>query len=65
MDATIIVDNTVDILLPSTDNVIRAPLTWDWSNRPQLIAEHGYSLLFKVHKKGSVKASASRRVEES
>ena len=56
VDATIIVDNTVDILLPSTDNVIRAPLTWDWSNRPQLIAEHGYSLLFKVHKKGSVKA---------
>jgi len=56
VDATILVDNTVDILLPSTDNVIRAPLTWDWSNRPQLIAEHGYSLLFKVHKKGSVKA---------
>jgi 7,8-dihydropterin-6-yl-methyl-4-(beta-D-ribofuranosyl)aminobenzene 5'-phosphate synthase len=52
---TILVDNTIDILLPSTENVIRAPLTWDWSRRPQLIAEHGYSLLFNVRKKGSVK----------
>src|SRR5207249_10445931 len=50
-----IVDNTIDILLASTSNVIRAPLTWDWSRRPQLVAEHGYSLLLKVHKKDSVK----------
>jgi len=55
VDATILVDNSIDILLPSTDHVIRAPLTWDWSRRPQLIAEHGYSLLFNVHKRGSVK----------
>ncbi len=55
MDATIVVDNTIDILLASTSNVIRAPLTWDWSRRPQLVAEHGYSLLLRVHKKGSVK----------
>jgi 7,8-dihydropterin-6-yl-methyl-4-(beta-D-ribofuranosyl)aminobenzene 5'-phosphate synthase len=55
VDATILVDNTIDILLSSTDNVARAPLTWDWSQRPQLIAEHGYSLLFTIHKKGSVK----------
>src|SRR5438093_8476217 len=55
VEATILVDNSIDILLPSTDHVIRAPLTWDWSRRPQLIAEHGYSLLFNVHKRGSVK----------
>jgi len=55
VDATIVVDNTIDILLASTSNVIRAPLTWDWSRRPQLVAEHGYSLLLRVHKKGSVK----------
>jgi 7,8-dihydropterin-6-yl-methyl-4-(beta-D-ribofuranosyl)aminobenzene 5'-phosphate synthase len=55
VDAIILVDNTIDILLASTPNVVRAPLTWDWSERPQLIAEHGYSLLFNVHKKGSVK----------
>lgn len=55
VDATILVDNTIDILLASTPIVTRAPLTWDWSKRPQLIAEHGYSLLFHVRKKGSVK----------
>jgi 7,8-dihydropterin-6-yl-methyl-4-(beta-D-ribofuranosyl)aminobenzene 5'-phosphate synthase len=55
VDATILVDNNVDILLPSSDRVVRPALTWDWSRRPQLIAEHGYSLLFNIHKKGSVK----------
>ncbi len=55
VDATIIVDNTIDILMGSKDHVVRPPLTWDWSRRPQLIAEHGYSLLFNLHKKGDVK----------
>jgi len=55
VDATILVDNSIDILMASTDHVVRPSLTWDWSRRPQLIAEHGYSLLFSVHKKGSVK----------
>jgi hypothetical protein len=55
VDATILVDNNIDILLTSTDQVVRPPLTWDWSKRPQLMAEHGYSLLINAHKKGSVK----------
>jgi 7,8-dihydropterin-6-yl-methyl-4-(beta-D-ribofuranosyl)aminobenzene 5'-phosphate synthase len=55
VDVTILVDNNIDILMASTDHVVRPPLTWDWSKRPQLIAEHGYSLLFNVHKKGVVK----------
>jgi len=55
VDATILVDNSIDILLPSADHVIRPSLTWDWSRRPQLRAEHGYSLLFNVQKRGSVK----------
>jgi len=55
VDVTILVDNSIDILMASTHHVTRPPLTWDWSRRPQLIAEHGYSLLFNVHKKGSVK----------
>jgi len=55
VDATILVDNSIDILVASTNHVVRPPLTWDWSRRPQLIAEHGYSLLFNVHKRGSVK----------
>ncbi len=52
VDATILVDNMIDILLQSSDHVTRPRLTWDWSRRPQLRAEHGYSLIFNVHKKG-------------
>ena len=53
VEVTIIVDNTIDIFLGSNGRAIRPGLTWDWSRRPQLRAEHGYSLLFTVHKKGS------------
>lgn len=47
-DVTIVVDNFVDILLPSTETVVRAPLSYDWSEREAFIAEHGYSLLLTV-----------------
>jgi 7,8-dihydropterin-6-yl-methyl-4-(beta-D-ribofuranosyl)aminobenzene 5'-phosphate synthase len=49
-EVTILVDNTSDILLPSTDSVRRAALALDWSDREQLIAEHGYALLLTIHK---------------
>jgi 7,8-dihydropterin-6-yl-methyl-4-(beta-D-ribofuranosyl)aminobenzene 5'-phosphate synthase len=51
-DVTILVDNSVDILLPSTQVAQRAPLLGDWSERQQLIAEHGYALLLTVHQNG-------------
>src|SRR5436189_4925251 len=51
-DVTILVDNFVDILLPGTETVQRAPLAWNWSEREQLIAEHGYSLLLTVQREG-------------
>ncbi len=47
-DVTIIVDGFIDILLPSTETAVRAPRFNDWSEREQLIAEHGYSLLLTV-----------------
>jgi 7,8-dihydropterin-6-yl-methyl-4-(beta-D-ribofuranosyl)aminobenzene 5'-phosphate synthase len=47
-DVTILVDNSVDILLPSTKLAERAPLAHNWSERDQLIAEHGYALLLTV-----------------
>ena len=52
VDVTILVDNSIDILLPSTETALRPPLLWDWSERDQLIAEHGYSLLVTVHRDG-------------
>lgn len=51
-DVTILVDNAIDILLPSTETAQRAPLVWDWSEREQLVAEHGYALLLTVHRDG-------------
>jgi 7,8-dihydropterin-6-yl-methyl-4-(beta-D-ribofuranosyl)aminobenzene 5'-phosphate synthase len=49
---TILVDNTVDVLLPSTQIAQRAPRAWDAFERNSLIAEHGYSLLLTVHHNG-------------
>ena len=49
-DVTILVDNSIDILLPGTETAQRAPMAWDWSEREQLIAEHGYALLLTVER---------------
>jgi 7,8-dihydropterin-6-yl-methyl-4-(beta-D-ribofuranosyl)aminobenzene 5'-phosphate synthase len=51
-DVTILVDNFVDILLPSSEVARRAPFAWDWSEREQLIAEHGYSVVLTVQREG-------------
>jgi 7,8-dihydropterin-6-yl-methyl-4-(beta-D-ribofuranosyl)aminobenzene 5'-phosphate synthase len=52
VDVTIVVDNTIDILLASKGAVVRPPLAWNWSEREQLVAEHGYSVLLTFHRKG-------------
>ena len=51
-DVTILIDNSLDILLPSDQIAQRAPLHYDWSDREQLIAEHCYSLLLTVARGG-------------
>ena len=47
-EVTIVVDNSIDILLANERMAQRAPLHLDWSERDQLIAEHGYSLLLTI-----------------
>jgi 7,8-dihydropterin-6-yl-methyl-4-(beta-D-ribofuranosyl)aminobenzene 5'-phosphate synthase len=49
-----IVDNYVDILLPSTDIAKRPKLVRDWYAKPQLVAEHGFSALVGVEVKGKM-----------
>jgi 7,8-dihydropterin-6-yl-methyl-4-(beta-D-ribofuranosyl)aminobenzene 5'-phosphate synthase len=49
-DITILLDNVIDILIPSTEVAQRAPLASNWSEREQLIAEHGYALLLTVQR---------------
>jgi 7,8-dihydropterin-6-yl-methyl-4-(beta-D-ribofuranosyl)aminobenzene 5'-phosphate synthase len=51
-DVTILVDNSLDILMPSTEIAHRASLAYDWSEREQLIAEHGYAVLLTVQHDG-------------
>ena len=48
LDATIVVDNFVDVLLPSEPGVFRPTLTWSAFEGEALVAEHGYSLLVSV-----------------
>src|SRR5215472_15614044 len=52
LDVTILVDNSIDVLLPSGPGVVRPPLRWDAFEREALIAEHGYSLLVSVTNEG-------------
>jgi 7,8-dihydropterin-6-yl-methyl-4-(beta-D-ribofuranosyl)aminobenzene 5'-phosphate synthase len=48
VDVTILIDNFEDILLPSTEVVQRPMLVYEWSEREQLRAEHGYAALVTV-----------------
>jgi 7,8-dihydropterin-6-yl-methyl-4-(beta-D-ribofuranosyl)aminobenzene 5'-phosphate synthase len=50
LEITILVDNSIDTFLPSTDEVRRPRLTTGlpWGERKALISEHGYSALVSV-----------------
>ena len=52
VDVTIVMDNSIDYLLASDNDVRRHSFSAGWSKRPQLIAEHGYSVFLKVRKDG-------------
>jgi 7,8-dihydropterin-6-yl-methyl-4-(beta-D-ribofuranosyl)aminobenzene 5'-phosphate synthase len=52
LEVTILVDNTMDVLLPGNALVQRAPLQTNSFERPPLLAEHGYSLLVTVTQQG-------------
>jgi 7,8-dihydropterin-6-yl-methyl-4-(beta-D-ribofuranosyl)aminobenzene 5'-phosphate synthase len=52
IEITIVVDNSIDTLLPSTQTAQRAPLPWDYFDREPLISEHGYALLLTVFRNG-------------
>src|SRR5262245_3289352 len=50
VDVTILVDNAIDALVPSTPLAQRPPIYWDSFEREPLRAEHGYSLLVTVRR---------------
>jgi 7,8-dihydropterin-6-yl-methyl-4-(beta-D-ribofuranosyl)aminobenzene 5'-phosphate synthase len=55
LDVTILVDNSIDLLMAGSDRVKRAPMVPDWSEREQLIAEHGYSALLTIRERGTTR----------
>jgi len=54
LEITILVDNSIDVFLPSTEEVRRTRLLsrLPWGDRKALVAEHGYSALVGVHSAG-------------
>jgi len=50
LEITILVDNSIDVFLPSTAEVRRAQIPTDlpWGDNEALISEHGYSALVSV-----------------
>ena len=48
VDVTLVVDNSVDILMANQEGVTRFALAVDWAEREQLVAEHGFSALVTI-----------------
>ena len=52
VDVTVIVDNSIDLLLPDDEHASRPDLGSDWLDKPQLRAEHGFSSLVTIRSHG-------------
>ena len=52
VEVTLVVDNFVDILMAGGEGVRRFPLAYDFLDRRQLVAEHGFSALVTVESGG-------------
>jgi 7,8-dihydropterin-6-yl-methyl-4-(beta-D-ribofuranosyl)aminobenzene 5'-phosphate synthase len=48
VEVTLVMDTYVDYLLAGGEGVRRFPLAYDWSERKQLVAEHGFSAHIRV-----------------
>ena len=51
LEVTILMDNSIDVFLPSSEEVrrTRLPSELPWGDGKALVAEHGYSALVSVH----------------
>ena len=52
-DVTVLVDNSLDLLLRSDSRAHRPPLAPDWLERPLVRAEHGFSALVTLRRGGA------------
>lgn len=53
VEVTVIVDNQIDLLMAGQQGVRRFSLAYDWSDRENLVAEHGFSALVTVEIDGT------------
>lgn len=53
VEVTLAMDTYVDYLLAGAEGVRRLPLAYDWAERDQLVAEHGFSALVTVESEGA------------
>ena len=53
VDVTILIDNSLDLLLKSDERARRAPIVPDWLMRPLVRAEHGFSALVTLRRNGA------------
>jgi 7,8-dihydropterin-6-yl-methyl-4-(beta-D-ribofuranosyl)aminobenzene 5'-phosphate synthase len=56
VEVTVIVDNSLDLLLPGQDGARRFALAYDWSDHENLVAEHGFSALVTVETGGETRS---------
>lgn len=53
VEVTIVMDLYLDILMASSEGVQRFPMAYDWSDRDNLLGEHGFSALVTVEVNGT------------
>jgi 7,8-dihydropterin-6-yl-methyl-4-(beta-D-ribofuranosyl)aminobenzene 5'-phosphate synthase len=52
LEVTVVMDNSIDLLTPSTETAVRSPFPATFAEGDQLRAEHGYSLSISVTRGG-------------
>ena len=57
VEVTVLLDNSIDVFLASTEEVRRAKVSTKepWGERPALIAEHGFSVMVTAHARGETR----------
>jgi 7,8-dihydropterin-6-yl-methyl-4-(beta-D-ribofuranosyl)aminobenzene 5'-phosphate synthase len=56
VEVTIVIDLYLDLLMAGQEGVRRLPLAYDWSERDNLLAEHGFSALIRVTRNGQTQS---------
>ncbi|HYR62705.1 MAG TPA: MBL fold metallo-hydrolase, partial [Actinomycetota bacterium] len=56
IEVTIVMDLYLDLLMAGQEGVRRFPVAYDWFERDNLVAEHGFSALIRVTRNGETQS---------